>query len=127
MLPARLACKLGPQLREVDLAEVHGKPLGMVVTRCRRADCLIDDSVQLLEHLGHVSRVAPFLQLLVNGPNIVVALCIGKGARLHQQRLESDKHLASHDLEPASRLVRRVERVHGIPQGFYAIEPGGAA
>ena len=88
------------------------------------ADGLVDDPVQLLEHLGHVGRVAPLLQLLVDGLDVVVALGIGQRARLHQQRLEADEHLPRHDLEAALGLVRGVERVHRVAQGFDAVKPG---
>ena len=87
------------------------------------ADGLVDDPVQLLEHLGHVGRVAPLLQLLVDRLDVVVALRVGEGARLHQQRLEADEHLPRHDLEAAFGLIRGVERVHRVAQGLDAVKP----
>ena len=54
-----------------------------------------------------------------------MALGVGEGARLHQQRLEPDEHLPRHDLEPALGLVRRVERIHGIAQRLDASESLG--
>ena len=115
--------ELVPQLREVDLAQVHRQPLGVVLAGRLRPDGLVDDPVQLLEHLGHVGGVALLLQLLVDGLDVVVALGVGEGARLHQQRLEADEHLPRHDLEPALRLVRGVERVHGISQRLDPVKP----
>ena len=73
------------------------------------ADGLVDDPVQFLEHLGHVGRVAPLLQLLVDRLDVVVPLGIGQSARLHQQRLEADEHLPRHDLEAALGFVRGVD------------------
>ena len=115
--------ELVAQLLEVDLAQVDREPLGVVVAGRLRADGLVDDPVQLLEHLGHVGRVAPLLQLLVDGLDVVVPLGVGEGARLHQQRLEADEDLPRHDLEAALGLVGRVERVHGVAQGLDAGEP----
>ena len=51
---------------------------------------------------------------------------VGKGARLHQQRLEADEHLSRHDLEPALCFIGGVERIHGIPQCLDPVEAGRA-
>ena len=67
-------------LFQVDLAEIEGQPLGLIVARRLRADGLVDDPVQFLEQLGHVGRVAPLGQLLVDRLDVVVPLGIGEGA-----------------------------------------------
>ena len=77
MFSPHLACKLVPQLREVDLAQVHLEPFGVVAAGRRRSDGLVHDAVQLLQHFGHVSCVAPVLQLLVDGLDVVVSFRIG--------------------------------------------------
>ena len=122
VLALHLACELVAQLREVDPAQVDREPLGMVLARLLRADGLVDDPVQFLEHLGHVGGVAPLLQLLVDGLDVVVALGVGERARLHQQRLEAVKTCRAMISKRRLASSRRVQRVHGVAQRLDAGE-----
>ena len=107
MLAFHLLGELVPQLGKIDPAEVYGEAFGMVFTSVLRADGLVDDLVQFLEHFGDVGRVPLLLELLVDRLDVVVPFGEDKGARFHHQRLESDEDLARHDLEPALGLVVR--------------------
>ena len=55
-----------------------------------------------------------------------MALGIGQRARFHQQRLEADEHLPSHNLEAALGLIRGVESIHCVTQGLDTVKPGRA-
>ena len=57
------------------------------------------------------------------GRDVVVALGVGEYARLHQQRLETDEHLARHDLKAALCVVGGVDRIHRVTQRLDKSEP----
>src|SRR5262249_17457409 len=105
---------------EVDLAQVHREPFGLVLPRRRSADRFIHDPVQFLEEFCNVGGVAPVLKLLINGLHIVVGFNIAECARLHQQRFETDEDLSRENLKATLRLVRSVQSVNSITQTFYA-------
>ena len=67
--------ELVAQLLKIDGAQVvRSGSAGAPLAGWLGADRLIDDPVQFLEQVGHVRRVAPFLQLLVDRLDVVVAL-----------------------------------------------------
>jgi hypothetical protein len=113
--------ELVAQLIEVDLAQVERQTFGLVIAHRLRADRFIDDAVQFLKQLRHISRIAPLGQFLVDSFNIVVPLGVGLGARLNEQRLEPDKDLPRHDFEAPLGLVARIDRIHSIGE---ALDPG---
>ena len=48
-----------------------------------------------------------------------MSFSVDERARLHEERLEAREHLPRHDLEPALRFIRAVERIHGVPQRLW--------
>ena len=60
-LRSHLLRELVAQLLEVDLAQIDLQSFGVVFAGAVCADGLVDDPVQLLEHLGDIGGVAPFL------------------------------------------------------------------
>ena len=117
--------KLMAEPGEINLAQVHGESLGMILTGLLGAYGLVDDFVQFLEHLGDIGRVALLFQLFIDGLEVIVPVGIGEGTRLHQQGLEPYEHLPCHDFEAPLGLIRCVERVHGVAQGLDAVEALG--
>ena len=91
------------------------QPFGVICSRLLRADGLVDDLMQFFEQFGHVRGVAPFLQFLVDGFDVIVALGIREGRGLHEQGFKAGEHLPGHDLEAPLGFVGGVHGIGGIP------------
>jgi hypothetical protein len=70
-------------LRKNDLPETAGEvmkpPARVFVARLLGADGLVDDLVEFFQDFGDVGGIAPLLELLVNGFEVVVADGISEG------------------------------------------------
>ena len=109
----------------IDLAEVESQSLRLIIARRLGADRLVDDPVQFFQQVGHVRRVAPLGQLLVDRLDIVMPLGIGEYRRLGQERLEADEHLSSEDLKPSLGFVIGIGGLDRILQTLNSCETGG--
>ena len=125
-MPVRLLGRIPPSEFCIDLAEVEGQPLSLVVARRLRADGLVHNAVQLLQEVCHVRGIAPLRKLLVDCLDVVVPLGVGKCRRLHQQRLEAYEHLSGQHLEASLGLVVGIDSLDGVLQPLDAREAGRA-
>src|SRR2546426_668449 len=105
---------------------VEARP-GLTVSGRGGTDGFVDDAVKFLHQVGDVGKIAPLLELLVDGLDVVVALGVGKYRRLHQERFETKEDQTGKNLEATFGFIRGVDCFNAIGQRLNAREAFSAA